>query len=149
MLFSLQDMKMGAMGPEKMEGYAVLHVKDTGPLVQMAGSQLPGIDLTADGKAHALPSMLPFKGHFAINGDTVALALGTGSESTASDLLGDKPAASPLWFMVFDYARLGQIMPQGAGADPDFEMFKLFGIGTFQAGVDDRGLFGWFSIEVK
>ena len=102
-----------------------------------------------DGKAHALPSMLPFKGHFAINGDTVALALGTGSESTASDLLGDKPAASPLWFMVFDYARLGQIMPQGAGADPDFEMFKLFGIGTFQAGVDDRGLFGWFSIEVK
>jgi hypothetical protein len=36
------------------------------------------------------------------------------------------------------------------GGDPaDLAMFKLFGLGIFQVGIDDRGLFTWMSIEVK
>jgi hypothetical protein len=149
-LFSLKEMKMGAMGPEKIDGYFVAHVKDAKAIVDLASSQLPGMDFAADGKAHALPAMLPFKGHFAASSDAIGVALGGDSSSKVTSILGGKQFNSPLWLMLFDYQHLGELMAMDPTSKPeDLEMFKLFGMGVFQAGVDDRGLYTWMSIEMK
>jgi hypothetical protein len=148
--FALNDIKVTGRGmPEKMDGWLALHLKDTGELLSLAKSQLAGMDITADGKPHTLPSMLPFKGHFAANKDTIALALGANSESTVTDALGGTPAPAPLFLMTFDYQKMGEMMAQDPTNTADLEMFKLFGVGVFQSGIDDRGLYMWASIDMK
>jgi hypothetical protein len=148
----LDNLKMGPRGPESIEGFGTLQLDRAGELLKFAASQLPNFDVPLDGKAHALPSAIPFPGHVAANQSAIGVALGPTSATTAVRVLEGKPAPAPLALMSFDYSRLADLIlagQHGPDADSMRDIFKAFGVLTMQLLVDARGAVTWMSIDLR
>jgi hypothetical protein len=148
----LNNFKIGARGPEALEGFGSLQLDQPGELLKLAGQQMPGIDTSLDGKPHALPAAIPFPGHLAANQRAIGFGLGSNSATTAVTALDGKPGPAPLVVLAFDYSRLGELMlasQPGPEAEAMRDMFKAFGLATFQLLVDARGLVSWWSFELR
>ncbi len=141
-----------ARRPEKIDGYAVVRMDHAGDLLKLVASQLPGIEVSADGKPHPLPALLGFPGSFAAQPDALALAMGANSDADAVEVLGGTPVAAPLLFMEYDYARLFDLVladKHDAESEMSRAVMKLFGLATIQVLLDERGLVTWLSFELK
>jgi hypothetical protein len=108
-----------------------------------------GFDLDADGKPRPLPPLLPVKGHVAATRDTLAIAVGDDSSAKVSAALAAAATRSLLFVVVFDYQKMAEILARFPNNTTDLETFKLFGLGTLEAGVDDRGLYMSGTVELK
>jgi hypothetical protein len=148
----LTDLKMGRQGPESINGFGSIQLDHTTELLKLASSQVPGFEVSADGKAHALPAMVPFPGHVAASETAIGVALGPNSATTAVDVLQGTAGPAPLAMMVFDYRRFGDLMAAsqpGPETENMREIMKLFGVATMQLVVDQRGLVTWMSFELN
>jgi hypothetical protein len=146
----LDTFQMNQFTGTKIDGYAVVRADRTTELVRGLSSMLPGIDLRADGKPHALPAGLPMTGHAAVTGEALAVALGKSSESRVTDALRGKPVPAPLAVMRVDYSRMGAFMTSMGTGDPaTLAMMQVFDLATMQLLVDDRGLVAWMSVDMR
>lgn len=145
--------KPGMKGPDAFEGYGSLQIENAGEVIKLAQMQLRTLDLPTDGKAHALPAeVAPVKGHAAANERAIGAAMGPTSQADALRGLAGKPEPAPLFAMLFDYRRLGELMPEtGDGLLSREDMTRVFSmLGTLvtQMLIDDRGVVMWSSIDL-
>ena len=153
----LNQLKIGTGTQAQTDGFAAVQLDHPGELLKLAAGQLPSFNVPLDGKAHALPAMLPFTGHVAANETSIGIGLGANSATKAVDAIQGKPGPAPLLWVQYDYSRLGELMsaamPQGPGTDTMRDtmrdMMKMFGIATIQWVADIRGLVMWMSLEVR
>ena len=139
----LSNLKMGASGPETIEGFGSLQLDDAGALLALLSSQLPGLEIKADRKAHALPALIPFPGHVAASERAIGVALGANSAAVAVDTLQGTAAPAPLAVFALDYSRLGQLVlsdMHGEEAEAMRTIMDAFGLATLQIAVDARGV---------
>jgi hypothetical protein len=146
------DMKIRGGAPETFDGYVTVHADHTAELVKLLAAKLPGVDVPLDGKSHALPAAgFPGPANAAATSDTVALAFGRDSDKV-TDLLGGKLAPAPLALVIFDYQRLGDLVPSNPN-DPQStdmkNMMRALGVAQMKLTVDDRGLVGWMTFGMK
>jgi hypothetical protein len=149
---SIRSMVMSGGKPSQIDGYVTAQIDHADDLLRMIATKLPGLELDADGKAHALPSTIPFPGHDAATKDAVALAFGSDSAHVAADVLHDKATPAPLVVMAFDYPKLGAMVLPSMPADQQALMsgiFNAFGLATMQMLIDDRGLVFWGDLELR
>lgn len=151
-LVVVNDFKLGPRGPEALDAFGSLQLDQPAELLKLAARQAPEFDAKLDGKAHALPAAVPFPGHLAANDHAIGFGLGSNSAATAVAALDGKPAAAPLALAAFDYGRIGELALANL-ADPEAatmrDLFKAFGLATFQLLVDARGLVTWWSVELR
>jgi hypothetical protein len=148
----LDQAKISGGVPESFDGYAVVHADHVADLVKLLAAKVPGLDLPLDGKVHALPATgLPGGVNAAATADTVAVGAGADS-GKVTDLLGGKPAPAPLALMIFDYQRIGDLVPINP-ADPSSadmkQMMSALGVLDMTLTVDERGLVAWMSFGMK
>ena len=140
-------------GPKKLEGWGVVRIADTDELLAMVAREAPGLELKPDGIARPLPESAAVKGAVAASRDAVAMALGTDSERRASEALRGTPGPAPLVIMQLDIARVMETFGDlGDGSEASAAMreaYKLYGASTITLDVDDRGLVGWASFELR
>jgi len=151
-MFVLDQAKVSGGVPTSFDGYAAIHSDHTVELVKFLAAKMPGLDLPLDGKAHALPAAgLPGAATAAATPDT--LAVGFGADSTkVTDLLGGTPAPAPLAFMIFDYQRIGDLIPNNPNDPESADMRQLvsaLGVLNMTLTVDERGLVAWMSFGMK
>jgi hypothetical protein len=151
-MFVVNQMTLRGGVPERFDGYGAVHADHAAELVKLLAAKLPGLDLPLDGKAHPLPAAgLPGPATAAATSDT--LAVGFGADSTkVTDLLGDKPAPAPLALVIFDYQRLGDLIPNNPN-DPESadmkQLMRALGVLRMDLIVDERGLVAWMSFGLK
>jgi hypothetical protein len=148
----VDDLKLGANGPESIEGFATVQIDRADEVVKMATSQLPGLTIAADGKAQPLPALIPFPGHVAASTGAIAVALGPTSATTVPALLADRALPAPLMVMEFDYGRLGDLVlgkEHSAELADMRKIMQMFGLAILQVLVDERGVVTWASFELR
>jgi hypothetical protein len=91
----VDNLKMGAHGPESIDGFAVIQLDHTAEILKLASGQVPGLELRPDGKAHALPAMIPFPGHVAASETAIGVGLGQNSATAAVEVLKGTEAPTP------------------------------------------------------
>jgi hypothetical protein len=148
----LDRMELQGGVPKSFDGYAVVHADHAAELVKLATAKVPGLDLPLDGKSHALPaSGLPGQANAAATSDTIAVGVG-GDSDKVTDLLGGKASPAPLALVLFDYQRLGDLIPNNPN-DPDSaymkQLVRALGVARMDLTVDERGLVAWMSFELK
>jgi hypothetical protein len=134
----------------RMEGTAVLHVRDPRRFVSTLTSSmgLPGLALAPDGKAVAfLPGLTPTPMHVAMNTRSVGLGMGPDSDYALEAELGGSVQPAPLLLMTFDYAQLARLPMKDA--DTLARALALFGEGTLEVSVGDRGLVTSVTLELR
>ena len=146
----LRSMDMGPRGPEQLAGWGAIRLADTAPLLAMAAQEVPNFKLEANGKPQPLPPGTPFAGHVAASKTALGVGLGPDSQRLASDALGGTPQPAPLGLMRIDYERFFSVMGK---LDPSSQMmsdaYKMFGVATVQANVDDRGAVMWMTMQMN
>jgi len=135
-----------------LDGYAVVHADHAAELVKLVSAKMPGLDLPLDGKAHPLPATgLPIPANAAASSDALAIGLGADSDKV-TDLLGGKPQPAPLALMIFDYQRIGDLIPNDPN-DPESvdvkQLMSALGVLNMQFSVDDRGVVAWMTFGMK
>lgn len=151
-LVVVDDMKIQNGTPAAFDGYATVRADHTADLVKVLSAKLPGLDLPLDGKSHPLPSGgLPVPANAAATNDTLAVGVGADSSKVTS-LLEGKPVPAPLALIVFDYQRLGDLVPSNPN-DPESadmkNLMRALGVAQMKFSVDDRGLVGWMTFGMK
>lgn len=151
--FVATTFKPGVVGPEAFEGYGSLQIDNAGEVIKLAQLQLPTLSLPTDGKAHALPAeVAPVKGHAAANERAIGIAIGPTSQADALRGLGGTPVSAPLFAVLFDYRRLGELMPipndEVISRDDMMRMLSMFGTLIAQTLIDDRGVVTWWSMDL-
>ena len=150
----LNSLKMGPHGPDpaSIEGFGSLQLDHTGELLKRAAREVPDLAIQPDGKAHALPAASPFPGHVAASDHAIGVGVGPSSAAAAIGALDGTPAPAPLALLVFDYARMGDLVLASA-TGPDAEdmraVIQAFGLATIQLLVDARGVVSWTSFELR
>jgi hypothetical protein len=148
----VNSLKMGPHGPESIDGFGSLQLDHTGALLKDASREVPDLVVQPDGKAHALPPASPFPGHVAANEHAIGVGLGPNSATAATGALEGTPAPAPLAVIVFDYARMGDLIlasQTGAEAEDVRAVIQAFGLATIQLLVDARGVVSWMSFELR
>jgi hypothetical protein len=144
---SLDYFRITTNGPEQVEAVASVQATDTAELRRALASV--GLDLQPDKTPAALPQSMPFKGHAAASKQTVAFAIGANSQSRVGRELDGTPVPAPLLIMRYDYARFFGAMPGSPELAPMKDMFNMLGVATLQLDVDERGVVGWMSLDIK
>ncbi|MEO7734976.1 MAG: hypothetical protein ABIY55_28740 [Kofleriaceae bacterium] len=151
--FVLTQLKMGAQGPEQVEGFGSLQLDHPGDVLKLATSELPSFNVPLDGKAHALPALIPVPGHVAASETAIGVGLGANSAAVAVDAIHGKAGPAPLMLLRYDYGRFGELMgaamPPGPQTEMMFDLLKMFGVATVQMVADARGLVMWTAIELR
>ena len=148
----VNNLKMGAHGPEAIDGFGSVQLDHTGELLKLARGAMPEFEVKADGKARPLPPASPFSGHVAVNERAIGLGLGANSATTAAGALQGRAGPAPLALFMFDYSRMGDLLlasERGLEADTMREIIKVFGLATFQLLVDARGVVMWGAFELR
>lgn len=155
--FSLvaQDVKMSGAFPTSVQGYAALAAGDPKGIFEAARSkqaEIGNFAFSDDGKVTSVPDgTVPFVtgiAYAAKAGKGFAVAVGPGSDSTVTKLLGEPDAKDPP-LMVLSY-NIGKLMdaiaPLAAmgGGPPELatllDMYKMFGEASMEIHATDRGL---------
>jgi hypothetical protein len=149
----VKNFRMTQGKPDLMEGFASIQADHAPELVKLAQAKLPGFELPADGKAHALPANAsPIPGHVASSEHAIGVALGPTSEADAVAALGGKAAPAPLLAIAFDYSRMSAFLPD-MNSGPETAMIRdvisHFGVLAAQLLIDDRGFVWWGSFDLK
>jgi hypothetical protein len=145
-------MKRDGVAFSSLDGYALIHADHAADLVKLISAKVPGLDLPLDGKAHPLPAAgLPVPANAAATSDALAIGLGADS-GKVTDLLGGKPQPAPLALMIFDYQRIGDLIPSNPD-DPQSvdvkQLMSALGVLNMQFSVDDRGVVAWMTFGMK
>jgi len=135
-----------------LDGYSVIHADHAADLVKLISAKVPGLDLPLDGEAHALPATgLPVPVKAAATSDAIAIGVGADA-GKVSDVLGGKPVPAPLALMIFDYQRLGELIPSDPNDPSSVDVKNLasaLGELNMQISVDNRGLVMWMTFGMK
>ncbi len=148
----VNNLKMGAHGPETIDGFGSVQLDHTGELLKFARGAMPDFEVQADGKARPLPPASPFSGHVAVDEHAIGLGLGANSATTAAEALQGRAGPAPLALVMFDYSRMGDLLlasTRDLEADYMREFIKAFGLATFQLLVDARGVVMWGAFEMR
>jgi hypothetical protein len=138
-----------------VQGYAVLATTERKAVYEaarvQAKEQLAAYELTDDGKVYTVPDgTIPFVNgisYAAKSGRGIAVAIGSGSQTTVESLLSAADEKDPP-LAVFSY-NLGKIMSDLAplmqmANQPDltavFDVYKIFGPSGYEMYATDRGL---------
>ena len=148
----VDNMERSGVSFSSLDGYAVIHADHAADIAKLVSAKVPGLDLPLDGKAHALPAAgLPVPAKAAATSDALAIGLGADADKV-TDVLGGKPVPAPLVLMLFDYQRLGDLIPSNPN-DPSSADVKTvvsaLGVAQMKFSVDDRGLVGWMTFGMK
>ncbi|HEY6035752.1 MAG TPA: hypothetical protein VIV58_15865, partial [Kofleriaceae bacterium] len=148
----VDQMKRSGESFSSLDGYAVLHADHAADIVKLVSAKVPGLDLPLDGEAHELPATgLPVSAKAAATSDALAIGLGADADKV-SGMLGGKPVPAPLALMIFDYQRLGDLIPSNPSDPESVDMKNLvsaLGVLNTQITVDDRGLVAWMTFGMK
>lgn len=143
-------------GAKRIEGWAVMSATETAPLLAMASRELPGLGLAPDGIARPLPEAFGVPGAIAASRHAISVALGDGSESIATELVHGMASRAPLLLFELDLKRIYDAMAAlGSRSDDNAEdavareMAKVYGPISLTIDVDDRGLVGRSSFELR
>lgn len=150
-MFVLDQAKLSGGIPEKFDGYAVLHADHVADIVKLLAAKVPGLDLPLDGKAHVIPAAGMPTVNAAATADTLAIGVGADS-GKVTDLLGGKSAPAPLALMIFDYQRIGGLIPMNPNDPQSADMKQLMsalGVLNMTLTVDERGLVAWMEFGMK
>jgi len=150
MLAAMTAIHPGTSTLDRFDGYAVVHLASAEAILQQLAHNLPGFEAPdPDGKAKPIA----FIGHIAARADTIAVAHGTHSETAVEEVLADPPATAPLAVLRWDYSRLPEVAELFPNEKTDLEVIRglsrTLGMTTFQVDLDDRGLVGWFAMELR
>lgn len=152
-MFVLDQAKLRGGVPETFDGYAVIHADHVADLVKLLAAKVPGLDLPLDGKGHAIRAAgMPGAVIAAATADTLAVGVGVDSGKVTDLLLGGKPAPAPLALMIFDYQRIGDLIPTNPNDPESADMKQLMtalGMLNMTLTVDERGLVAWMSFGMK
>jgi hypothetical protein len=147
----LNDLKISTT-PMVVDGFGLIQTDHAAELLAALAREVPGLQVARDGKAHALPSMLPFAGHVAASERGIGIAVGRNSPVTAVELSAAPAVPAPLAMMAFDYQRLADPIlatSHGKSADETRAVIAALGLLTTLLVVDERGSVLWTSLELR
>jgi len=151
----LTDIKMAGFLPSSITAHAVLAANDPRAVYEAIRNEMPMIasyEFSDDGAVKTLPDgTVPFVNGIAYgakSGVGIVVAIGPGSESTVSKLLGAPEVKDPpLGLFAYDLAKvMEQLKPlmNMAGGQTDMtailDIYQVFGPSGYELYAEDRGL---------
>ncbi|HEU0032268.1 MAG TPA: hypothetical protein VFQ53_16670 [Kofleriaceae bacterium] len=164
-VFAVKSVQMSkSMLPEKAEAFGLLATTDGKAFVEDMMKEQPAlrrIGLETDGKLHPVGQgmlPLPFEVKAGVGGKNVVVAIGAQGEKLATETIDAKGGGKvPFLVATYDYGKFMELNRQITGGfDPDDALSggkdpftTVFGRTVFSIDVNDKGLVGWGTVEMK